>query len=199
MHLYELIPMNMAGYALAAWLIIFHLWMIVQKEKAKAFLTAFPRHFKWGAVLMAIGMFWFWLLVMPGEEGDPFAFLSMPLGSFDMAKKYLVIVVPVAGYLMITQVREFLAVRAIGLLAIMSAAPLLYSCYLDWPTGKLLLPIYAYAMATLGIFLVGMPYILRDLVNWVKKADARWYACAGGGLVYGIAVLVCSILYWEGY
>jgi len=199
MHIYEELPMNITGYALAAWLIGFHLWMIVQKKFAKEFLIAFPRNYMWGAVLMGIGMFWFWLLVMPGDEGDSQNFLSMDLGEFEPAKKFLLFVVPAAAYLMITGVKEFLAVRATGLLALMAAAPLLYSSFQDWPTGKILMPLYAYAMLTAGLFMVGMPYILRDVIVWVTKDDKRWFACAGGGLAYGVAVLVCSIFYWGGY
>jgi hypothetical protein len=199
MHPYEELPMNIAGFALAAWLIGFHLWMLLKKEKAKDFLVKFPRNFMWGAVMMAVGTFWFWLLIVPGLEKSALGYLSMDIGEFNALKKYLAIAVPVAAYLMITEVKEFLAVRALGLLSLMASAPLLYSCFQDWPTGKLLLPIYAYAMLTAGMFMVGMPYLLRDVIHWVVKDDKRWLACAGGGLVYGVAVLICAIFFWGGY
>ncbi len=199
MHPYEELPMNIAGYFLAAWLIGFHLWMLVKKKSAKDFLVKFPRNYMWGAVMMGIGMFWFWLLIIPGVDDSPLGYLSMDLGEFNSAKKFLVVLVPVAAYLMISEVRDFLSVRATGLLSLMVSAPLLYSSFQDWPTGKLLIPIYAYAMLTAGLFMVGMPYLLRDLIGWVVKDDKRYFACAGGGLLYGIAVLVCNILYWGGY
>lgn len=198
-HRYELLPMDIAGYALAAWLIIFHLWMLVKKKQAQNFLVKFPRNIPLGSVMLGVGMFWFWLLIVPGMEGNSLGFLAMDLGEFNAAKKYMVIAVPVAAYLMIAYVQEFIAVRALGLLALMSAAPLLYSCFGDWPTGKLLLPIYGYAMLTAGLFMVGSPYLLRDAINWVVKDDKRWIACAASGLIYGIAVLACTILYWKGY
>lgn len=197
LHPYELLPMNIAGYALAAWLIIFHLWMLIKKEQAKAFLVKFPRNIPLGSVLLGIGMLWFWLLIIPGMEGNPLGYLSMYLGEFEAAKKYLLIAVPVAAYLMIVFVQEFIAVRALGLLCLMAAAPLLYSCFGDWPTGKHLLPIYAYGMLISGLFMVGMPFLLRDVINWVVKEDARWISCALAGLLYGAAVLFFAMTSWS--
>ena len=48
-----------------------------------------------------------------------FELQSQDLGEFEAMKKFMVIGVPLAAYLMITQVKEFLAVRAAGLLALM--------------------------------------------------------------------------------
>jgi len=184
--------MNIAGYALAAWLIGFHLWMLLKSEDSQKFMKRFPRNYMLGAVLMGIGMFWFWLLIVPGGKSP----LEMDLGEFNSAKKALMVLVPVAAYMMITQVREFLAVRATGLLCLMAAAPLLYASFQVWPTGKHLMPIYAYGMLTAGLFFVGMPYLMRDAINWATKTNGRWKALAAGGLGYGVAVLVCSILWW---
>ena len=199
MHPYEILPMNYVGFALAAWLIVFHLWLIVKKEQSQKFLTALPRSFTWGAVLMAIAMFWVWLLVIPGEERGFYNFLSMPLSDFNSLKVYFVILIPIVAYIMITQVREFLAVRAIGLLLLLIATPILKSCFQDWPTGKILLTIYAYAIIIIGMFFVGKPYLFRDLLNKAKESNLLWMTGSVLGLLYGIAVLVCSIMFWGGY
>ena len=68
MHPYEELPMNIVGFCLAAWLIGFHLWMIIKKEIAQEFLTYFPRNYAWGSVLMTIGIIWFWLLIVPFDK-----------------------------------------------------------------------------------------------------------------------------------
>ena len=199
MHPYEELPMNIAGYFLAAWLIGFHLWMIIKKKSAQDFLVKFPRNYLWGAITMGIGIVWFWLLILPVEMTNPLGYLTMDLGEFNSAKNILLVAVPVAGYLMIAEVKEFLAVRGAGLLALMASAPLLYSCYLDFPTGRVLMPIYAYVLLTAGLFMIGMPYLLRDAINWAVKDDKRWLAGAFAGLLYGVAVLICSIMFWSGY
>ena len=199
MHPYQLLPMNYVGFALAAWLIGFHLWMILKKEQSQKFLTALPRNYAWGAVLMAIAMLWVWILIIPGEKPSFYNYLSMPLGDFNPLKVYLVIGVPVAAYLVITQVKEFLAVRAIGLLLLLAAAPILYCCFQDWPTGKHLLSVYAYVMILAGGMFMAKPYLFRDLVDKAKKSNALWLGGAVLGILYGVAVLICSIMFWSGY
>ena len=120
----------------------------------------------------------------------------MDLGEFNRAKNIMRILVPVAAAGMILHVKEFLAVRAIGLLALMAAAPLLYAAYLEPPASRLLVPIFAYAMIFKGLFWVGMPFLMRDAITWVTKTDSRYRAATIGGLGYGVAILVCAIFWW---
>jgi hypothetical protein len=144
---------------------------------------------------MGAGMFWFWLLVAPDGLG-PLSKLQMDLGEFNQAKNLLRIIIPIVALGMITQVKEFLAIRGIGLLALMAAAPLIYAAYLESPSSRLLIPIYAYAMVFGGLFWVGMPFTLRDLITWVTKTESRFRASAFAGLGYGVLVLICAILWW---
>ncbi|BDS06802.1 hypothetical protein NT6N_18420 [Oceaniferula spumae] len=196
MHPYEKIPLNVAGYVLAAWLIGLHVWMLMKPEDSKTFLQKLPRNRVLGPWLMGIGMTWFWLLIAPDRLGI-FSYLQMDLGEFDRAKPILRILVPIAAYGMIVHVKEFLTVRAIGLLALMVAAPLLYAAYLKEPTSRLLIPIFAYIIIFKGLFWVGMPYTMRDAITWATKTDGRYRALTLGGLAYGVAVLACSVIWWK--
>jgi len=195
MHPYEKIPLSTAGYVLAAWLIALHLWMLLKPAESKEFFIKLPRNRLLGPWLMGAGMFWFWLLIAPDGLGI-LSKLQMDLGEFDRLKNILRILVPVAAAGMIMHVKEFLTVRGIGLLALMAAAPLLYAAYLEPPTSRLLIPIFAYAMIFAGLFWVGMPYTMRDLITKVTKTDSLYRLAALGGLAYGIAVLVCAVLWW---
>ena len=195
MHVYENIPLNMAGYVLAVWLIALHVWMLKKPEESKDFFRKLPRNRVLGPWLMGIGMAWFWLLIAPDGLGI-LSKLQMDLGEFNRAKSILRILVPIAAAGMIMHVKEFLTVRAIGLLALMAAAPLLYAAYLEPQTSRLLLPLFAYGMIFKGLFWVGMPYTMRDAINWALKTDGRYRALTLGGLGYGIAVLICAVLWW---
>jgi len=195
MHVYEQIPLNIAGYILAIWLIALHLWMLLKPEESKAFLVKLPRNRHLGPWLMGIGMAWFWLLIAPDNLGV-LSKLQMDLGDFNRAKPILRILVPIAAAGMIMHVKEFLTVRAIGLLALMVAAPLLYSAYLKPQMTRLLIPIFAYGLIFKALFWVGMPYTMRDAITWAVKTDRRYKALTLGGLGYGVAVLLCAILWW---
>jgi len=195
MHPYETISLDTAGYVLAAWLIGLHCWMLLKPAESREFLIKLPRNRTIAPWLMGAGMFWFWLLVAPDGLG-PLSKLQMDLGEFNQAKSLLRIIIPIAALGMITQVKEFLAIRGIGLLALMAAAPLIYAAYLESPSSRLLIPIYAYAMVFGGLFWVGMPFTLRDLITWVTKTESRFRISAFAGLGYGVLVLICAILWW---
>jgi hypothetical protein len=195
MHAYENIPLHIAGYILAVWLIALHLWMLLKPEESKEFFEKLPRNRVLGPWLMGIGMAWFWLLIAPDGLGI-LSKLQMDLGEFNRAKTILRILVPIAAAGMIMHVKEFLSVRAIGLLALMAAAPFLYAAYLEPPVSRLLVAIFAYVLVFKGLFWVGMPYLMRDAINWAVKTDQRYKALTMGGLVYGFAILVCAVLWW---
>lgn len=195
MHPYENISLDTVGYILAIWLMGLHFWMLAKPAQSKSFFIKLPRNRVIAPWLMAAGMFWFWLLIAPSGLG-PLSKLQMDLGEFNQAKSILRIIIPIAAVGMITQVKEFLAVRGLGLLALMAAAPLLYAAYLEAPITRLLIPIYAYAMIFGGLFWIGMPYTMRDLITYVTKTDARYRLSAIAGFGYGVAVLLCSIIWW---
>lgn len=197
-HPYEQIPLFTAGILLALWLIGSHVLMLSKPGLVQGWLRKFPRSPLAGQIVLGIGLGWFWLLVAPGGLGKLSA-LQMDLGEFNNVKPILRILVPAALVAVAVSVRDFLAVRALGLLGLMIAAPLLEAAFLKDPGSRLLIPIFAYAMLTASLFLVGMPYLFRDAVTWVTAENGRWRAFSFAGLVYGVVTLVCAIAFWRGY
>lgn len=198
MHPYQHLPLFATGLVLAIWLIGIHVLMLVKPAETQGFLKKFSRNDQLGQILLGIGLFWFWLLIAPDNLGKLSA-LTMDLGEFNSAKGLLQILVPVSLVLVCRSVRDFLAVRALGLLGLMAAAPLLGAAFLKDPESRLLVPIYAYAMLTASMFCVGMPYLFRDAVNWVTADRKRWTVCALAGLGYGVVTLLCAFSFWRGY
>lgn len=96
-------------------------------------------------------------------------------------------------------VRDFLAVRALGVVGLMLASPLLESAFLKDPSSRLLVPIYAYGLLTASMFCVGMPYLFRDAVNWATADAKRWNLLSFAGLAYGVATVACAFAFWRGY
>jgi len=198
MHPYEKIPLFAAGLVLALWLIVSHAIMLAKPVEVQGFLKRFPRNPMWGQILLGIGLAWFWLLIAPEGMGM-FSALAMDLGEFNGAKPLLRILVPVSLVLIVMSVRDFLAVRALGLIGLLAAAPLLDAAFLKDPVTRLLVPIFTYIMLTKSMFWVGMPYLFRDAVSWVTAERGRWNLFAGAGLLYGVVTLVCALLFWRGY
>ncbi len=197
-HPYENLPLFGTGLVLAIWLIASHALMLAQPTMVKGWLKAFPRNQLAGQILLGIGLAWFWLLIAPPGLGKLSA-LAMDLGEFNGAKRFLRILVPVLLVLVTISIRDFLAVRALGLVGLMVASPLLEAAFLEDPASRLLIPIFAYALITKCLFWVGMPYLFRDAVSWVLAKPQRWTLFATAGLLYGVAVLICAFAFWRGY
>ncbi|MEO7099736.1 MAG: hypothetical protein ABI162_10275 [Luteolibacter sp.] len=198
MHPYQHLSLFTTGLVLAIWLIGSHAYMLVKPTEAQDFLKKFPRNQFLGQVLLGIGLVWFWLLIAPPGMGKLSA-LAMDLGEFNSAKGLLRVLVPISLILVTISVRDFLAVRALGLVGLMVAAPLLGAAFLKDPQSRLLVPIYTYAMLTASLFFVGMPFLFRDAVTWVTAEQKRWTLMSLAGLGYGVAVLVCAFAFWRGY
>lgn len=197
-HPYEQIPLFTAGLILGVWLIASHTLMILKPQPVQAWLKKFPRNAALGQIILGIGLAWFWLLIAPDGLGKLSA-LRMDLGEFNGAKPLLRLLVPAALFAVSVSVRDFLAVRALGLLGLMIASPLLESAFLKDPQSRLLIPIFAYALLTVSMFLVGMPYLFRNAITWVTADQKRWQALSAAGIAYGLATITCAFAYWRGY
>lgn len=198
MHPYQLLSLFTTGLVLAIWLIGIHALMLAKPAMVQGFLKKYPRNDQLGQIVMGIGLAWFWLLIAPDHLGKLSA-LSMDLGEFNSAKGLLQWAVPVSLILVCRSVRDFLAVRALGLFGLMVAAPLLGAAFLKEPSSRLLVPIFAYIVLTASMFCVGMPYLFRDAVTWVTADQKRWTLLSIAGLGYGVATLVCALAFWRGF
>ncbi len=150
---------------------------------AQDFLARFPRSRAAGAGLLTIALIWsFWLLS------------TMEMGEFASFRRTLLIILPVGFFLVLRFVDEFLAVRALGILCLLAAEPLLDAAFLRPQTSRLLVTVLAYLMIVAGLFWVTMPYLLRDQINWSTRNSGRWRLLSGLGFVVGAAILVCAFV-----
>lgn len=86
-----------------------------------------------------MGLFWFFLLVAPQGLGI-LSSLRVDLAEFEGIRWLLQLACPVFLVLMITQVKNLLFPRALGLFGLMVASPLLFAAYLKDPVTRLLTP-----------------------------------------------------------
>lgn len=179
------IPLKGTGIVVALALILSHAWMLKNTAKSQALLKAFPRTYSWGVILLTIDFLW-----------AEFALANMDMGEFfNMRRTFMMIVA--GGYIgVLLYVKEFLAVRALGSLLLLVAGPVLTAAFLQPPVSRLLLPILAYGWIIVGMFFIGMPYLMRDWVAWVNAKPLRWNLAMYSGIAYGIVLLAAAILFY---
>ena len=179
------IPLKGTGIVVALALILSHGWALNNTAKTQAFLKAFPRTYSWGVILLTIDFIW-----------SEFALVNMDMGEFfNMRDKFMMIVA--GGYIaVLIYVKEFLAVRALGALLLLVAGPVLTAAFLQPQTSRLLLPILAYVWIIVGMFFIGMPFLMRDWVDTLISKPQRWNLAVYGGIAYGFVLLAAAFLYY---
>ncbi len=179
-------PLRTVGLLTGAALIVSHVFALIQPKLIQAWMPAFPRSRVWGVVLCTLAALWaFWLAA------------TIDLGEFT-PNRTLICGVIIAGAIMVPLfAEEFLAVRALGILALLAAEPLLGASFLKPEQSRLLLVGLAYAWAISGLVLVAAPYLLRDVIDWLLAKHWRYTAVAWSGVLYGSALVIVSWLFFR--
>src|SRR5713226_3127666 len=168
----------MAGIAL----IVLSLPGLVKPGLAQSWMKRFPRSGIAGIILLSLVLVWsFWLLA------------TMEMGEFSSFSRPLMILLPIGYVLVLRFVEEFLAVRALGILCLLAAEPLLEAAFFRYETSRLFVTVLAYLLVLAGLVWVTMPYLLRDKINWSTGTSARWHAIHVDTAAYGFAILVCAM------
>jgi hypothetical protein len=166
-----------AGIISGAFLILVSLPGLVKPDLI-SIAQKFPRSHVAGIILLSIVLVWtFWLVA------------TIEMGEFSAFRRPLLIALPIGYLLTLRFVEEFLAVRALGILCLLAAEPLLDAAFLRYETSRLLVTVFAYLLIIAGLFWVGVPYILRDQINWSTRSMFRWRFLHLLALVYGGVIL----------
>jgi hypothetical protein len=163
-------------------LVVAHLVALLKPRAVQEWLQRFPRSKETGTVLLVIAAVWAWLLIK-----------NIDLGEFSNWRTRILIFIPIAAFLTWRYVDEFLAVRALGMVALLAAEPLLEAAWLRPEAGRLLLVTLAYAWIVLAIFWIGMPFTLRDQISWLLRSESRWRSAALAGIIYGAVLLILPL------
>ncbi len=191
-HLYEKLPLAATGIVMALALILLHLPALLHTDKTIALLRRLHKAEKAGQTLLAFNFLWLALLLFDSPANP----LRMELFEFERMRGILLLLCPVAWFVMSTMVKENLFARALGMFLIMMAIVPLSAAFLKEPMTRLLIPIWWYPVLTVAMFWVAKPYLFRD---WMERFCAHRSLVRGVGLfgtVYGAAMLLCAILFW---
>jgi hypothetical protein len=180
------LTLQTAGLLTGAVLLIAHFIALWRSEETRKWLRRFPRSRPMGTLLIAIAAIWSFLLIT-----------GMDLGEFARLRNLMLVAIVAGAILAWKYVEEFLAVRAIGMLALLAAEPLLEAAFMRHETTRLLLVLLAYVWIINGLFWVGMPWLMRDQIAWLTAKTPRYRTAVWAGLLYSGALLVCAAVLWK--
>jgi hypothetical protein len=170
------LSLQTAGFIAGVFLLLIGLPGLIKPDFMRGFAERLPRSRGAGIALLTIDLAWsFWLLAT-------------------MEMRPLLFILPVGFLLVLIFVDEFLAVRALGILFLLAAEPLLDAAFFRNETSRLLVTVFAYLLIVAGLFWVTMPYLLRDQINWSARTPARWRLTHALALLYGAAILACAVM-----
>ena len=171
------LSLQTAGIIAGAFLILISLPGLVKPDLIGV-AQRFPRSHVAGVVLLTICFIWtFWLVA------------TIQMGEFSAFRRPLLIALPIGYGLALRFVDEFLAVRALGILCLLAAEPLLDAAFLRYETSRLLVTVFAYVLIVGGLFWVAVPYVLRDQINWSTRSVFRWRCLHAIAFIYGGVIL----------
>jgi len=171
------LSLHSAGIIAGAFLIVVGLIGLVKPDSANV-VQRFPRSRLAGIVLLTICLVWtLWLVA------------TIQMGEFAGFRRPLLIALPIGYALALRFVDEFLAVRALGILCLLAAEPLLDAAFLRYETSRLFVTVFAYLLIIAGLFWVAIPYVLRDQINWIARSVFRWRCLHAIALIYGGVIL----------
>jgi len=172
------LPLQTAGIISGALLLVFGFAGLIKPEPLRRFASSLPRSKVAGVVILTIDLLWsFWMLA------------TMEMGEFSSFRRPLLVALPIGFFLVLRFVDEFLAVRALGILLLFAAEPLLEAAFFRYETSRLLVTALAYILIVAGLFWVTMPYLLRDQIGWSTRAPARWRMVHAVAVIYGASIL----------
>ena len=179
------LTLKTVGLLVGLFVVATHVYAWFRPAEVQRFLTGFPRSQRVGEVLLLIDLVWAFLLCW-----------KMDWGEFYYLQSYILILLPVFAYLTWHFVDEFLAVRGLGMLLLLAAAPLLDAAFLQPLMSRLFVVVLAYTWIIFGMIWVGQPHLLRDQIGWLNRSASRWKFAVGSGLVYGALVLLCALVWY---
>jgi hypothetical protein len=170
------------GWIAGILLILISVPGILKPGAVQGWAKRLPRSRVAGIVLLFIAAGWCGYLLS-----------TMEMGEFSSFRKPLLILLPISFFLVLRFVDEFLAVRALGILCLLAAEPLLDAAFFRYETSRLIVTVLAYLLVIAGLIWVTMPYLLRDQIDWSSQNKTRWQFMHGAVLLYGVIVLTLAI------
>jgi hypothetical protein len=166
------------------------------------FLIAFGAHFLWHGTRSARSIQAFprsrmAAYVLLGSAAAWFLYKVTQLGPADFGqyKNILFIVFLVTAVGSFIYVPDFLAVRGLAALILLTAGALLDAAYLEPPAARLFLVSFVYVAIVVALIFGASPYKLRDFLGWLYRKEPRPRIFGGIFAFYGLLLLGVAFTY----
>ena len=159
--------------------------LLANRPAVVAALQAFPRSPTAAFWLFGAGAAWFLWLVWH-------------LSTADFGEYHVLLTIGFAAVaaLAFKCVPDFLAVRGLCVLVLLSASPLLTAAYMEYDRPqRLLMVTLVYLLIAASIWLGVQPYRLRDFFTWLFLRPGRARGLGGALLVYGLVLAGVAFTY----
>ena len=160
-----------------------YLWHGNGIKTAKA-TQAFPRSQTAAVLLLGTAAAWFLYKVLHLGPAD-----------FGQYKNILFLLFLVTAVGSFYYVPDFLAVRGLAGLILLTAGVLLDAAYMQLPQARLFLVTFVYVAIVVALILGASPYKLRNFFGWLYKADARPRIMGGAFAAYGLLLIGVAFSY----
>lgn len=135
-------------------------------------------------VLVSVAGAWFLWILYNLTEAD-----------FGQYKYILMAVFGGAGILSFKYLPDFLSVRGLSVLMLLSLREFLNSAYMVDEPHKLLFVLDCYALVVAFMYFGCLPYRMRDLFEWIFEKSARRKLAAAALLLEAVALFAVSLTY----
>ena len=165
-------------------------------RSAGEWLKRFPRNKAAAWVLTAIDLLWAACLIFSMHLGRIEIPILNTVADFERLKPLLFILTPVAFFLIVLLMDDLLAPRALGGLFLLIPAPVLAIARWHDSPLRLVMIVFAYALAVKGVILVLSPHMLRKFTKPCLRDDGTCRIFGVVGLAFGLlAIMLGATVY----
>ncbi|MFT5837116.1 MAG: hypothetical protein ACI9ZV_000620 [Candidatus Azotimanducaceae bacterium] len=157
------------------------LWHGMRSAKS---VQAFPRSQTAACLLLGTAAAWFLYKVTQLGPAD--------FGQYKNLLFVLFLTVAVGSFFFVP---DFLAVRGLAALILLTAGALLDVAYMELPTARLFLVSFVYVAIIAALILGANPYKLRDFFEWLYRKEPRPRIFGGLFAAYGLLLLGVAFSY----
>lgn len=166
------------------------------------FLIAFGAHFLWHGLRSAKSAQAFprskiAAYIFMGSAAAWFLYKVLHLGPADFGQYKNILFLLFLGVALgsFYYVPDFLAVRGLAALILLTAGVLLDAAYLELPQTRLFLVSFVYLAIITALVLGALPYKMRDFLDWLYRANPRPRIFGGLFALYGCLLVAISFTY----